>query len=470
MMHSLSIITKINLVILTVLGLCGGIVTWQVITYEKQHIEEMLVKQAETIFDQIQTLRHWNSGYGGVYVYKQPDMEANPYLYKVRPASNKKRPVEPEITDSRGRKLILKNPELMAMEIAEQSKNEHKTIFHLSSLSPINPKNAPDDFERRALRAFEAGNSKVFKSFLNGGNPYFRYMRALKSEESCLTCHGFQGHKLGDVRGGISIEIPMQEELAHAEGKQVVIIAYAIAIYLVVALALTVTIRRLVSTPVNRIIAFSKGLESEDDELLPENGRNDEIGILGHSLATTKKRILRQQLALREKAEELDLSRRTDPLTGANNLQHFILEMPRIMDRANRDNSPTSVLMVDIDHFKEINDSYGHAIGDRVLQQMVEHMLQETRSYDMLVRYGGEEFLVVMPNTETHSAVEVAERIRKSMESCHCVVAGDKTVLYTVSIGVYTSMQEEIDQMLLKVDDAMYRAKEGGRNRVVNTA
>jgi len=469
MVKSLSIVTKINLVILLVLAVTSACVFSLAIEAEQDHDEQMFMMQATGLFQQIEIARHWNSRQGGVYVYKKPGMKPNPYLYKTRPAAGKARVIEPEITDSKGRKLILKNPAWMSREISELSKSEQKVIYHLTSLNPINPDNAPDDFERMALKSFENGNKEAHKLYQNGDTPFFRYMAPLKVEESCLSCHGFQGYKTGEIRGGISVEIPIAQHLNHSDERMFRIASYALATYLILALTLTLTVRRFVSKPMKKMIEFTNGLEFENEALLSSEGQSDEVGILARSLSETRKRIQHQQMTLREKAEELDLSRRTDPLTGANNRQHFILEMPKIVARANRDNSPTSILMVDIDHFKEVNDTYGHAIGDRVLQQMVEHMIQETRSYDMLVRYGGEEFLVVMPNTENQNAVVIAERIRKSMEACHCVTAGDKTILYTVSIGVYTTLQEEIDQMLIKVDDAMYRAKEGGRNRVQNT-
>ncbi|ATX81515.1 diguanylate cyclase (GGDEF) domain-containing protein [Mariprofundus ferrinatatus] len=467
MIKGFSIVTKVNLVILIVLAIAAALVFFLANKYEQQHVNEMLHHEAEGFFKQLQIARHWNARQGGVYVFKRPGMEANPHLYKTGPSSGKGPVIEPEITDSKGRKLILKNPAWMAREISELSRSEHGIIYHLTSLTPINPDNAPDEFERMALKSFEAGDSEAHKLYKNGSAPFFRYMAPLKTEESCLACHGFQGHKVGDVRGGISVEIPIQSYLAHIEQQQIRLAGYILGIYILIAFSLTFTVRHIVSNPMKKIIEFTKGLEIESEELLP-NKLDDEIGILGRSLSETRKRIQRQQMALREKAEELDLSRRTDPLTGANNRQHFLLEMPKIIARANRENSPTSILMVDIDHFKEINDHYGHSIGDKVLQQMVEHMLHETRSYDMLVRYGGEEFLVVMPNTENNDAAVIAERIRNSMESCQCVTAGDKTISYTVSIGVYTTLQEEIDQMLIKVDDAMYKAKEEGRNRVYN--
>jgi len=287
MTRSFSIITKINLVILVVLAVAAGFIFYQVMKQENQHTEEMLIKEAQSIFGQIQAVRHWNAGFGGVYAYKKAGMKPNPYLYQTRPAPDSPRTIEPEITDSNGRKLILINPALMTRGIAEGSKNDQQISYYLTSLNPINPNNAPDDFDKKALRTFEAGKTDVFKAYQNGGEPYFRYIAPLETKAACLTCHGFQGYKVGDVRGSISITIPMKAEQAHAEGNQITLIGYGIALYLLIAITLTLTIRRLVSNPMEKIIIFSNGLEIESEELLEQNGANDELGMLSHSLAAT---------------------------------------------------------------------------------------------------------------------------------------------------------------------------------------
>ena len=130
---------------------------------------------------------------------------------------------------------------------------------------------------------------------------------------------------------------------------------------------------------------------------------------------------------------------------------------------------PVSMLIFDIDHFKRVNDTYGHASGDEVLKAVAERVAASIRDFDLLARYGGEEFVVIMPSTSADVAAMVAERLCRKLEAEPFEVSGSEAPLpITASVGVATTIDpmETADNLLARADGALYEAKNGGRNRV----
>lgn len=157
----------------------------------------------------------------------------------------------------------------------------------------------------------------------------------------------------------------------------------------------------------------------------------------------------------------------TDDLTRAYNYRMLKPRLGEEVSRAARYGEALSILMMDLDHFKHVNDAYGHAIGDEVLRIFVERVRAEVRQADVLIRRGGEEFLLIMPSTGAGDAMTVAERIRQRLAE-HPVDTSGPAVPLTVSIGVATWLEGECPIALEgRADAALYRAKQTGRNRVV---
>jgi len=156
-----------------------------------------------------------------------------------------------------------------------------------------------------------------------------------------------------------------------------------------------------------------------------------------------------------------------DALTGISNRRYFLLQAEQEMRRAKRFARDLSVMMIDLDHFKPINDKYGHAVGDAVLVGVVKTSLESLRQSDVMGRLGGEEFAVILPETGLAAAMDVANRLRAHIAD-HPIVTVKTAVTCTASIGVAQMKPEDgtIDDLLHRADDAMYRAKEHGRNRV----
>jgi two-component system cell cycle response regulator len=174
--------------------------------------------------------------------------------------------------------------------------------------------------------------------------------------------------------------------------------------------------------------------------------------------------------------ENLDLSLElavTDQLTGLHNRRYMEGQLDALVRRAVAGGGePVALLVIDIDHFKKINDSFGHAVGDEVLREFAVRLASNVRAMDLPVRFGGEEFVVVMPETELVDAQRIAERIRLHVAgSPFRVLDGEELLTVTISIGVAASLPTDDQARLIKrADDAMYEAKAHGRNQVVAKA
>jgi diguanylate cyclase (GGDEF)-like protein len=158
-----------------------------------------------------------------------------------------------------------------------------------------------------------------------------------------------------------------------------------------------------------------------------------------------------------------------DPLTGAYNRRTFHEIAEREMSRARRAGQPLSIVMLDIDHFRAVNEKHGHRVGDQLLQRLGEVLRTALRKEDMLVRFGGEEFLVLLPDVPGPGAVVVAGRLRKAVAS-EDIVLGDLHLATTVSAGVAARLDEgpeSVDTLVARAEEALALAKRRGRNRVV---
>lgn len=157
----------------------------------------------------------------------------------------------------------------------------------------------------------------------------------------------------------------------------------------------------------------------------------------------------------------------TDVLTFLPNRRKIIVDLQEEVIRAARYNTPLSISMVDIDHFKQVNDTYGHAAGDEALRTIAARLREQIRHPDTIGRYGGEEFLIVLPNSELNAAQEQASRLCNHIRNLQVEAAKQKLISMTVSIGVaqFKNGQEDWEQFLHRADTAMYASKNGGRDR-----
>jgi diguanylate cyclase (GGDEF)-like protein len=164
--------------------------------------------------------------------------------------------------------------------------------------------------------------------------------------------------------------------------------------------------------------------------------------------------------------QELERQAQTDSLTGAVNRRHFQDLAERELAQSRRYNHPLSLLMIDIDRFKAVNDNFGHAVGDLVLREFVRKCRETLREVDIVARTGGEEFAVLLPATNDGQAAHVAERLRQAVAAGEVPVQQNSPVRFTISVGVASFQDADLETSLHRADQALYRAKELGRDRV----
>ena len=178
--------------------------------------------------------------------------------------------------------------------------------------------------------------------------------------------------------------------------------------------------------------------------------------------------LARVRTALREK-ERQDLLEKwatTDPLTEHFNRRYFFEMAHRELDRSNRLHSPLSFIMLDIDHFKMVNDQHGHLVGDVALVRLAKILRQQLRSVDLCCRYGGEEFVLCLPDTHLEGAKDVAERIRLAILQETIDTNQGLSLSISISLGVADNQEDQsVEGILKRADAALYQAKDGGRNQ-----
>ena len=477
MKFRLSIVNKILILILAVHGVTFAGIYLFFIQEQTADLNRRMLTQAHHLYQQVVISRQWSAHYGGVYVEKRPGVETNPFLLQAGPG-----PIRPEITDTAGRVYTLRNPSTITRELSELTARKKGAIrFRVSSLKPLNPANLADDFESRALQRFAQGEAEVFGRVEEQGKQLFRYCAPLFVAESCLTCHGIQGYQVGDIRGTISLQFPMEVELGLLAARQRFFLNGGLLLIFLVCVALILCSRTLITRPIAVLGNFARKALDENQELPAKIlARNDEVGDLAKGLSAAGREIASYRLGLeqlvaqrtreleatREKLEEIS---RTDPLTGVNNRRHLQIEAPKLLALFHRQGRETSLMMLDVDHFKDFNDRYGHPAGDLALVHIADILRQMTRSYDLVVRYGGEEFLLLLPDQGAEEGLKVAERIRHTIERSPVLLEeGKLPVQITVSIGLYAERElSDLDYAIRLADQALYRAKTAGRNRAI---
>lgn len=271
--------------------------------------------------------------------------------------------------------------------------------------------------------------------------------------------------------------------VSSANQASIVILLVSILVILIVAAWMFL----ILGVPLSKLIGHIKQISNGqiDVEEINVGKRRDEIGLLGRAFnqmhATIKRQInelnahrdmLEQEVRERTKElelanQKLDLISKTDELTELPNRREMNETIAHEVGRSQRTNKPFCFIFIDIDHFKNINDTYGHACGDVILKSVAQTIRGLLRKYDVFARYGGEEFLTLLPETDLTGAAVVAERFRRRIEQM-TVKYADFTIKITITLGV-ALFDEKLgaDRSIQMADKALYQGKESGRNRVV---
>jgi len=399
------------LTMLTLAAFLAGLFAWVYVESRRQ-VREIMLTQARALFESVVVTRRWNADLGGVYAFKSDTVQSNPYLE------------HPDVTAADGRVLTLKNPALMTVEISAHSQEAGLFSFRMVGERPLNPRNEPDDFERKALETFARGRPEFWRMVRGDGTgAILRYMSPLRIEESCLPCHAKQNYRVGDVKGGVSVSLDIGDVLTRHERWFHVATGSILAAAVLLAGLILLYFRRL----------RAKLVKAQE---------------------------LTEQLA------------NTDALTGVPNRRQLMSRLEEELARSSRTGKPLACALLDVDHFKRVNDTLGHQVGDEVLVALTRIVREVVRSYDLLGRFGGEEFLLLLPETDLEKAAELAERVRQAMQERLAATAG-ATLLdpVTVSLGVTAQRPgDTLESIIKRADDALYRAKQNGRNRVEQEA
>ncbi len=392
-------------------GVVAGSLWWNVRILQEQTLELARMAAASNINKDV-AFRMWAASHGGVYVSPDESTPPNPYLAHVP---------DRDVVTTDGRRLTLMNPAYMLRQVM----TEHSRLFgvkgHITSLQLTNPINRPDEWEQAGLEAFRQGAQEAVAVVDVDGKPHLRMMRPFLMEKGCLKCHADTGVKVGEVRGGISVSVPLEPVYTATRA------AY-------------------------RNVGLFHGA----------------AWLLGAGLIGLVAWYSRRESAERARAEHAEEQASRDGLTGLYNHRMFYTLLEQERARSDRFGRPLSLLMIDIDHFKRVNDIHGHLTGDAVLKGLSDLLSRQARAIDRVCRYGGEEITVILPETDAPAAVSIAERLRATVEHQPFDIEGGKTVGITVSIGVATYPAQGIsgEALVSAADSALYAAKQGGRNRV----
>lgn len=325
----------------------------------KEQTRSLAVNTAKAYLATVVDIREWNAGHDGIYVFADK-VEPNPYL---------KDPLR-DLETSEGYLLTKLNPAYMTRLLGEVTLENSGIGFRLTSLWPINPDNAPDDWEKEALEIFEQGEqSEWYEAGINS-DKQLRYMEPLYLTEDCLDCHGDQGYEVGQLRGGLVVSLSYEPFLLIQRSQmKSVIIRYAIFAFILLASASVFT---------------------------------------GKTLSDERKK--------RNYAVQLEQLSRIDELTGLLNRRALMDELDRSIQSAIDGNSPLSIILFDLDDFKLVNDNYGHLVGDLILKHSAAIVQGNVRGVDSVGRFGGDEIMVVLPGLSGETAEKVKERIKKAMD------------------------------------------------------
>lgn len=406
----------VKLVILAILAwsaLVGYSLDWNISNLRNEKIK-LAISAAKSNWDKDQAFRQWATKHGGVYVPPTERTPPNPYLAHLD---------HRDVVTTEGMKLTLMNPAYMLRQMTTEFESSYGVKGKITGKITLNPINQPDAWELAALERFENEQiAEVLEQAVIDGAPYMRYMKPMYMNKACELCHGFLGFKAGDLRGGVSVSIPMTPYLNAANE----------------------TSRSMVIT---HLMVWLIG----------------SVGFVAFGLYARHRHMERSALLGR-----LEHGALYDTLTGLPNRFLFSDRLSVSIARQERDRAHLfAVCFVDLDRFKNLNDSYGHAMGDQLLKEVSNRFSKILRPSDTVARMGGDEFTFLLDDlTNSQEAYQIAERILRSIETPFEI--GGQSIKVGASIGIClgNGKHQSPEEILRDADTAMYRAKSLGKGRI----
>ncbi len=268
-----------------------GVTFYRTSSFQNQLVMNHAERQARMLSRQVLLTRKWVADHNGLFFVQKPGVAPNPFLD------------EGSIRDTSGQLYVKRNPAMVTRELSEYSVQENFCRFRVTSLKPVNPDNAPDEFERRSLLLFEKGEAEVFKVESGENGRILRYLTPLIVEDSCLECHLQHGYKVGDIKGGLSLTIPLSWADKAIKKNNKMLLAIGFVTVLFVAISLFLLIEYFI---VRRLGFLSQAMEifpAQNVNTLPLPQSGDEIGQLSEKFKDLGERLVRSQEEL-EKARQ----------------------------------------------------------------------------------------------------------------------------------------------------------------------
>ncbi len=400
------------IVLILVTFLIGFSLYWNITNLNQEKIN-LATAEAKSFWNKDAALRRWASRHGGVYVKPDSRTPPNPFLAHL--------PHRDVITTD-GTKLTLMNGAYIMSQMTREFDKTYGIKGSLTGKVQLNPANKPDEWEFNALTLFENGTTEVIEETMMQGQPFLRFMKPMFMTEGCVKCHGFLGFKDGDLRGGVSVSIPLNPYFSAAAE----------------------TVRGMWVTHLTIwLLAFF-------------------FIILFTHFARSRQR---ERIKLLKKLEHDAVH---DSLTNLPNRLLFTDRLEHAVNRSAREpDYKFAVCFLDLDRFKNINDSYGHQVGDSLLIKVADRLSHVLRPADSVARIGGDEFTFLLDDIDgLREAVFIAERILESLNSPFATEVGDIFVNASMGICLSNNIHSSAEDMLRNSDIALYRAKESGRGRV----
>ncbi len=396
--------------LLWTLGVAGSL-AWNNRTLQQQNLDLARTAVLGNI-DKDMAFRIWAASHGGVYVLPDENTPPNSNLAHVP---------DRDVVTTEGKRLTLRDPAYMLRQVMGENSHLFGVKGHITALHRTNHGGEPDGWEKAAFESFGQGATEATTVVDIDGKPHLRMIRPILMEQGCLKCHVDTGIKVGEVLAGISVSLPLEPiyTASRAQARNINLFHGA---------------------------AWLLGM-----------------GLIGLVALGSKR-----ESAARERAEQAEEQASRDGLTGLYNHRMFYALLQEEIVRTQRYKRPTSLLMLDIDYFKRVNDTHGHQTGDAILKGLGDLLVKQARAIDRVCRYGGEEFALILPETDATAAMNIAERLCAAVERQAFEVGDGKTIVITVSIGVATYPQHanSPEGLVEAADAALYAAKRDGRNRI----
>ncbi len=386
----------------------GGSLAWNLFLHSQGMVARAR-SQAEAALVKDLGVRSLISSLGGVYARSVSGVEPNPYLSHL---------THRDLAIDEGPILTLVNSSYFMRLLHEHETQQFraKVRGHVTSLRPLRKENSPDDWERRALIAFNEGETEVAEVVEEAGKRTYRLMRPRYADEGCLACHDKQGYQAGGVLGGVSVSVPLSDTTDISENRRVIALTLGHAFLWFLGLGGLVT---------------------------------------GFGL-------------LERREQALQRSAFYDPLTTLPNRTLLRDRLQQALASAERYDRMSAVLFIDLDRFKIINDSLGHAVGDRLLKEVANRLVATLRTADTVARQGGDEFVVLIaelqsdPERAAVLAQAVAEKLLRVLKAPIHIGNHELHTSPSIGIALFPMGAGGADEILKQADAAMYQAKSQG--------